>query len=509
MEESLGPLTSAVDDAHDRARGLLGRIGQRDHTVWQDDPTEVADRLGWLDAPKVAEGSASELRAIADAVVADGFTDVVVVGMGGSSLFPEVLAHTFGPVPEHPTLHVLDTTDPRAVLEVEQRLPWESTLVVPASKSGTTIEMRCLAARLQARLAEARPRPADALVAITDPGTVLEEQARAEGWRSVVSAPADVGGRFSALTVFGLLPAALLGRDLAGLVEPAGELLSRALADDGGEGDPVRLGALLAAAARAGRDKLTLLLPQDAPGLGAWIEQLVAESTGKHGVGILPVLGEEADADRFGEDRLVVALGEQPGLDAVADAGHPVVRLPWAGAGGLGVEVARWELATAVAGALLDINPFDQPDVASAKAATTRVLEQGLDLPDLEDPKGALAALAPGGYVALLGFVTPQGSDHAELEAAAKSLRGRTSAPVTVGVGPRYLHSTGQLHKGGPGGGVHLVIVGEDPEDADIPGERDLTFSRLKRAQAAGDIEALRDAGRTVAHVAADAIPRL
>jgi glucose-6-phosphate isomerase len=509
MEESLGQLTPAVDEAHERARGLLGRIEQRDHTVWQDDPTEVADRLGWLDAPRVAVETGPELRAIAEEVVADGFTDVVVVGMGGSSLFPEVLARTFGPVPDHPTLHVLDTTDPGAVLATEARLPWETTLVVPASKSGTTIEMRCLHARLHERLAAARPDPADAVIGVADTRTVREERVGGEGWRRVVSAPADVGGRFSALTPFGLLPAALLGRDLQGLVEPAGELLQRALADDGGEGDPIRLGALLAAGARAGRDKLTLLLPADAPGLGAWVEQLVAESTGKHGVGILPVLGEPADADRFGDDRLVVALGEHEGLDAVADAGHPVVRLPWSGPGGLGVEVARWELATAVAGALLAINPFDQPDVASAKAATSRVLQEGRDLPGLDDPRQALDALEPGGYVALLGFVTPDGDEHAELEAAATSLREHTSAPVTVGIGPRYLHSTGQLHKGGPDGGVFLVTVGEDPEDADVPGEDGLTFSRLKRAQAAGDIEALRAARRTTAHLAPEDVPRL
>jgi glucose-6-phosphate isomerase len=509
MEESLGSLTPAVDEAHGRARALVGRIAERDHTVWQDDPTEVADRLGWLEAPAVAEREAPALRRIAEQALADGFTDAVVVGMGGSSLFPEVLARTFGPVPGWPRLHVLDTTDPGAVLDLESRLPWDTTLLVPASKSGTTIEMRCLRARFAARLAEARPDAGEAIVAITDPGTPLEAQARAEGWRDVVSAPPDVGGRFSALTVFGLLPAALLGRDLDALVAPAQDLMARSLAGDEPDGDPVRLGAALAAAAVAGRDKLTLLLPDDAPGLGAWIEQLVAESTGKHGVGILPVVDEAADADRFGDDRIVVALGEQPGLDAVADAGHPLVRLRWAGPGGLAAEVVRWELATAVAGALLELNPFDQPDVASAKAATDRVLAEGRDLPPVDDPRPVLDALAPRGYVSLLGFVTPGGADHGELEAAAARLRERTSAPVTVGVGPRYLHSTGQLHKGGPDGGVHLVTVGADPVDADVPGEDGLSFSRLKRAQAAGDLEALRAAGRRTAHVAPEELTRI
>ena len=501
MEESLAAVAAAVEEAHEEARRLRERMRERDHTVWGRDPDEIADRLGWLDAPGRVGDLAPELRGFASEVVADGVTDVALVGMGGSSLFPEVLARTHGPAGGHPRLHVLDSTDPRAVLDLERRLPWTATLLVAASKSGTTVEMRCLAARYRQRLDEVQPGHAGrAMVAITDPGTPLQEQGERERFRRVIPAPTDVGGRFSALTVFGLVPAALLGLDLEGLTEPAANVLERALAGDEQPGDPLRLGAVLAGAARVGRDKLTLLLPDDAPGLGAWIEQLVAESTGKQGVGILPVLDEPAVADRFEGDRLVVALGDHPGLDAVADAGHPVVRLDWSGPGQLGAEIARWELATAVAGALLRVNPFDQPDVESAKAAMKRVLSSGADLPGAETPSTALDALRPGGYVGLLGFVTPDGDDHARLQAAATRLRERTSAPVTVGIGPRYLHSTGQLHKGGPDGGVFLVAVGDDPEDAEVPGE-ELTFSRLKRAQAAGDLEALAAAGRTVAHV--------
>jgi glucose-6-phosphate isomerase len=502
VDESLGPISRAVEEADGQARSLTGRIRERDHTVWQSDPTEVADRLGWLDAPRAAQDLVSPLASFSSDVVSDGVTDVALVGMGGSSLFPEVLANTFGPAPGHPRLHVLDSTDPGAVLELEARLPWTATLVVAASKSGTTVEMRSLLSRFQARLEEGDPGHAGrSIAAITDPGTPLQSQGEEQRFRAVFSSPQDVGGRFSALTAFGLVPGALLGVDLEQLVEPARTVLDRALAGERDPGDPVRLGAVLAAAARAGRDKLTLLLPEDAPGLGAWIEQLVAESTGKHGVGILPVLGESADADRFEvDDRLVVALGDHPGVDAVADAGHPVVRLAWDGPRGLGAEIARWELAVAVAGALLEINPFDQPNVASAKKATEHVLSTGGDLPGHDDPRAALDRLRPGGYVALLGFVTPSGPDHAALLDAAERLRQRTPAPVTVGVGPRYLHSTGQLHKGGPDGGVFLVTVGEDPEDAEVPGE-DFTFSRLKRAQAAGDLEALRGAGRHTAHV--------
>lgn len=507
MEEALAAVTATVEEAHDEARRLRGRVRERDHTVWRSDPTEVADRLGWLDAPRRVAELAGELGAFASEVVADGVTDVALVGMGGSSLFPEVLSRTFGPAAGHPRLHVLDSTDPRAVLDLERALPWSATLLVAASKSGTTVEMRCLAARYRQRLEEVEPGHAGrATAAITDPGTPLQEQGEREAFRRVFAAPADVGGRFSALTVFGLVPAALLGLDLERLAEPAATVLDRGLAGDEQPGDPVRLGAVLAGAARAGRDKLTLLLPEDAPGLGAWIEQLVAESTGKRGVGIVPVLDEPADADRFEGDRLVVALGEQPGLDALADAGIPLVRLDWSGPEQLAAEIARWELAVAVAGALLRVNPFDQPDVESAKSAMKRVLASGADLPGAQDPRIALDALRPGGYVALLGFVTPGGDDHARLQAAASRLRERTSAPVTVGVGPRYLHSTGQLHKGGPDGGVFLVAVGDDPEDAEVPGE-ELTFSRLKRAQAAGDLQALAAARRPVAHVGVDALP--
>lgn len=509
MEESLGGLERSVGAAHDEARALVARIRERDHTVWQRDPTEVADRLGWLDAPRRAEEEADGLTGFAAEAADDGLTEAALLGMGGSSLFPELLARTFGPAAGHLGLHVLDSTDPGAVLDLERRLPWGSTLVVAASKSGTTLEMRCLLARYHQRLAELRPdHPGATIAAITDPGTPLQERAEREAFRRVLTAPPDVGGRYSALTVFGLAPAALLGVELPGLVEPARAVLDRALAGRDQPGDPIRLGAVLAAAVRAGRDKLTLLLPDDVPGLGAWIEQLVAESTGKRGTGIVPVLDEPADVDRFEvADRLVVALGEHPGLDGVADAGHPVVRLPWAGPGDLGAEVARWELATAVAGALLEVNPFDQPDVAAAKAATERVLAAGDALPGHDDAAGALAGLRPGGYVALLGFVTPGGEEHRELLAAAERLRARTPAPVTVGIGPRYLHSTGQLHKGGPGGGAYLVVVGEDPEDAEVPGEDGLTFSRLKRAQAAGDLRALASAGRAVAHVAPGALP--
>jgi glucose-6-phosphate isomerase len=511
MRSTLGSLATDVDVAVDEALALVGRIDARDHTVWQEDPTEVADRLGWLDAPARAAGDLAELRATAEGLVADGITDVVLTGMGGSSLYPEVLATTFGSAPDHPRLHVLDSTDPGAVLAVERNVPWGATVVVAASKSGGTVETRSHLARFTARLEDVHGHAAARyLVAITDPGSDLDALAVDAGYRAVHHGQPDVGGRFSALTPFGLLPAAILGLDLDAHLAPAAGLLALAR-EDGPANTPFVLGAVLAAAARRGRDKLTLLLPAEVASFGAWVEQLVAESTGKHGVGILPVVDEDPAGlvGRLGEDRLVVALGDRPETDRIAAAGTPVVQLPWEGPSQLGAEVVRWEVATAVAGALLGINPFDQPDVQSAKTATGRVLDAAaggaIELPDAGRAADVVDAVAPGGYLGILAFVTPGGEDEGHVRAAAARVRDRLHVPVTVGIGPRYLHSTGQLHKGGPTGGGFLVVVGDDPEDADVPGAP-YTFGQLKRAQAAGDLEALRAAGRPVVRITPDEV---
>jgi glucose-6-phosphate isomerase len=497
----LGPLADGAAGAIDEAMALVPRIWDRDHTVWGEDPTEIADRLGWLDAPERGEAYLPDLERIAAEVVADGVTDVLLVGMGGSSLFPEVLARVFGPKAGSPRLTVLDSTDPGAVLAVERQLPWGSTLVVPASKSGTTIEMACHLERFMDRLVDAHGDAAGRyVVPITDPGSQLDAQAADQRYRASVHGQPDVGGRYSALTPFGLFPGTLLGLDVSAQLAAAEVALLDARSADPAANAPAVLGAVMAAGARAGRDKLTILLPEEVAVFGLWIEQLVAESTGKHGLGILPVLGERPGEATFGDDRLVIAYEGEPAIDELVAAGVPVATIPWKTARQLPAEVCRWEFATAVAGALLDINPFDQPNVAAAKAATTHVLATGEELPDTEDPTPVLDSVAGGDYLALLGYVVPGSADEDALHAAAARLRERCGVPVTVGVGPRYLHSTGQLHKGGANQGVFLVTVGDDPEDAAIPG-REFTFSRLKRAQAAGDLHALREAGRRVAHV--------
>jgi len=504
---SLGPLADAVTAATAEALAAVPRIWDRDHTVWSEDPTELADRLGWLDAPSRADEAKGELTALAEGVRADGITDVILVGMGGSSLYPAVLASTFGAADGAPKLHVLDSTDPAAVLQLERAVPWDTTLVVPASKSGGTIETLSHLERFLSRLVGVHGDQASRYVLpITDPGSGLDERAQAAGFRGPAHGQADVGGRFSALTPFGLLPAALLGMDLDHHLASAREMLDLARVVEPGTNAPALLGAVMAAGARTGRDKLTLLLPPEIERFGLWIEQLVAESTGKHGVGVVPVLGETPDNATFGGDRLVVALGDHPALDELEAAGVPVLQLSWAGPQQLAGEVVRWEFATAVAGALLGINPFDQPDVQSAKTATGEVLDSGDDLPETVDPATVLDTLAPGDMLGILAFVAPDSAREERVNAVAEQLRSRHQVPVTVGIGPRYLHSTGQLHKGGSDRAAFLLLVGDDPEDAEIPG-RPYSFSRLKRAQAAGDLAALRAAGRRVAHVRFEDLP--
>lgn len=511
MRSQFGSLAADVDAAVERALALAPRVAARDHTVWRTDPTEVADRLGWLDAVARADRDADELMDVAAGLVTDGVTDVVLVGMGGSSLYPEVLATTFGSAPGHPQLHVLDSTDPAAVLEVEQRVDWSSTAVVAASKSGTTVETRSHLARLTTRLQEVHGGgAASRLLAITDPGSELEQLAREAGFRAVATGQPDVGGRFSALTPFGLLPAAILGLDVRDHVAPAAAVLD-AVGSTHPDGNPgAVLGAAIAAAVLHGRDKLTLLLPGEIAGFGSWVEQLVAESTGKGGTGVVPVTDEPLGGllDRRTDDRLVIALGEHDGVERLVAAGTPVAQLPWSGPQQLAAEVARFEVATAFAGALLDLNPFDQPDVQAAKVAATRVLESGAPLPDTGDAASVLADVEPGDYVALLAFVKPGSTDELAVVDAAARLRVQLQVPVTVGIGPRYLHSTGQLHKGGPEGGRFLLVVGDDPQDVPIP-DRPYTFGQLKRAQAAGDLDALQAAGRPVVRVAVEDLASL
>lgn len=499
---ALPPLENAVDArlAALRANRVVERIWQRDHTVWSDDPTEISDRLGWLTVHEQMLAATKEIETFARDVAAGGFTKAFLLGMGGSSLAAEVVFRSGGRAPGMLELVVLDTTDPAEIRAAEQATDLARTLFIVASKSGTTIETRCQFDYFWGKVASGAH-----FVAITDAGTPLEALARDRGFRRVFTNPRDIGGRYSALSYFGLVPAALAGADIRRLLWRAREMLDACHAEPG-HNPGAWLGSVLGEAALAGRDKLTLLFPKDLTALGSWIEQLIAESTGKSGAGIVPVDGEPpGDPSSYGADRLFVSIGDHPALEPLRRARQPVVCLPYSDAGQLGAEFARWEFATAVAGHVLGVQPFDQPDVQAAKDATARALAGDLALPPLPPVSELLAGLHPGDYVAILAYVPRTPANDAALARARAAIRDRHGVATSVGYGPRYLHSTGQLHKGGPNTGVFIEVVSDDPADLAIPG-RDYTFGQLKQAQALGDLASLHARGRRVTRTTLEAL---
>ncbi|CAN5640076.1 hypothetical protein BH20ACT1_BH20ACT1_13170 [soil metagenome] len=505
----LGPIADAVAGAiHDLVeRDALHRMCVRDHTLWSDDPTEIADRLGWLSVVGEMAEQVGELEAMAAEAAADGLRHAVLLGMGGSSLFPEVLWRSFGSAPAHLDLTVLDTTDPAAIARVSAELDLDACLFVAASKSGTTIETTSQLAHFW----ELTGGDARRFMVVSDPGTELARLGQERGFRRVYENRPDIGGRYSALSYFGLVPAALLGVDLAALLArvPALAVATTGPAPEpelpGEEHPAVVLGATIAAAAQAGRDKLTLVLPHEIGAFGLWLEQLVAESTGKQGTGIIPVTGEHLGRTQdYGDDRCFVAVGYRPGLDDLAEAGHPVMELAYRDRFDLGGLVMVWEQAVALAGAVLGINPFDQPDVAAAKAATSAVLDHGQPEIDHVPLATLVDQVGPDDYLAFQAFVDPGDAELLRgLQEARMKLRGRLRVATTVGVGPRFLHSTGQLHKGGPPKGVFVQVLGDDPDDVAIPG-KPFGFSALKTAQAAGDLLALQLRGLRAGRVRID-----
>jgi glucose-6-phosphate isomerase len=493
IRSDLGDLEPAVRSRLRRLadQKVIERIWAKDHTVWRDDPTEIGDRLGWLDAVDRSRGELDQMRSFVKDVRDDGLTRTVLLGMGGSSLAAEVVRRTFFS-PAAPTfdLTVLDTTHPDALGRLEANIPLDRTLFVASSKSGTTIETRSHLAYFHDRL-----RSGSGFAAVTDPGSPLEAEGSRLGFRRVFRAPPDVGGRYSALTVFGLLPAALVGVDPELLLVEAARATERCLPNGAIEENPAAvLGAVMGEAALAGRDKLTLLLPDDLAPFGAWVEQLVAGSMGKDGTGILPV-DAEPRATRYGDDRLFLAIGASPVL-------APSVTVPFRRLPELGGLFFVFEFAVAVAGSILGIHPFDQPNVQEAKDRTTEVLSKGSS--DVE-PTGSLddlfQSVRPGGYVAIQAFVDPTPEAWERLQAARGRILDRLGVATTLGFGPRYLHSTGQFHKGGPPSGVFVQVFEEPQEDRGVPG-RPYTFGQLIAAQAAGDLAALRARSRPVARVA-------
>ena len=511
-------LTELTCEEIDR-RDIIGRIWRRDHTVWKPNPDEIANRLGWLDVSVAIRTELPSLRCFADEVRADGFDSVLLLGMGGSSLGPEALARTFGSADEYPDLRVLDSVLPSEVHAATEAIEPGRTLFLVSSKSGTTIETNALYRHFRRVLdssvgADAAGRH---FVAITDPGTPLAALGERESFRRVFVNPPNIGGRYSVQSLFGLVPAALMGHDLYAALDEVDAMSRhcsqyRPARDNPGAG----LGAAIAAHAVREHCRLTLLMSPSVASFAPWAEQLVAESLGKEGKGIVPVVDEPNTASaHLSGDRLLVYVrlhgDDNAATDAVADAAardrRPLITLDIGERNELWGEFFRWEFATAVAGALLGVNPFDQPDVEVSKRMATSALDSAAGADDSANgvsPGTLLADAQPGCYLAILAFVRRS----AELDSALAELRrtvGETyRVPTTTGYGPRYLHSTGQLHKGGPANGRFLQLL-EKPHadcagDVDVPGT-DYAFGRLARAQADGDLGALASLGRPVSRV--------
>lgn len=540
-------LASAVDRAVAdwQQNQNSARLWDGDESLWTG--SGEARWLGWLGLPESGAGQAEMVSTVAPAALGGGVDDVVVLGMGGSSLCPDVLRTSFGRLQGAPALHVLDSTDPAQIRTLKDRVALDRTLFVVSSKSGTTLESTMLmefffeGVRSLMPAAEAGSR----FVAVTDPGSDLEQLATERQFRSIFPGLESVGGRFSALSNFGLVPAAAMGLDVKRLLARAGDMRRRCSADIPTRENPgVMLGLQLGVLARLGRDKLTLVPSPSVRGFGAWAEQLLAESTGKDGRGLIPVDGEDlGQPGDYGTDRVFVYLRDRREPRSTLDqdvtllegAGHPVIRLDIDDLYDLGAEFFRWEFATAVTGALLNVNPFDQPDVEASKEATRRLttayeaagtlpvevpvlrdrdtgialfapddtlaslgIQAGGEATSLESVLGAhLSRLQPGDYFAVLAYVEMNDAHAASLQRLRMSVRARTQNATCVGFGPRFLHSTGQMHKGGPNSGVFLQITCDDPDDIEVPG-RSWTFGAVKAAQARGDLAVLGERGRRV-----------
>jgi glucose-6-phosphate isomerase len=550
METNLGIYQEAIDRALTEASDnqIIARVWDKDHTLWKSDPTQITNRMGWLHSPEDMRDELPRLRAFVQAIQSAGYTDVLLLGMGGSSLAPELFSAVFGSEDDLLDLAVLDSTVPAVVLSRAERLDPARSLFIVSSKSGTTLESLSFFKFFYNWVAEALGAEAAGqhFVAITDPDTQLAKLANRHNFRIAFLNNPNIGGRYSALSYFGLVPAALVGVDVPNLLDRASKM-AEACKPSGttAENPALRLGTVLAELAKEGRDKATFVITSAIGNLGDWIEQLIAESLGKEMRGILPVAGEPLGLPEvYGEDRFFVyiRLDEKPEDDQdnlvrlYEEAGFPVVRLHLQDRYDLGAQFFLWELAVAVAGHRLGINPFDQPNVEAAKVLAREMMKRYAESGSLprEDPTlvdegaavytavpegtaGGMPAVSsagealsafvgqgkPGDYVAFQAYLR----HHAEIEAGLRSLaarlRDKTKLATTRGYGPRYLHSTGQLHKGDAGRGLFIQFTADDAQDVPIPDEAgspksSVSFGVLKAAQAMGDRQALLDAGRRV-----------
>ncbi len=525
---NLGTYTPRVDALRRdwQAEGVASRLWRRDPTLWPAaPPQDVADRMGWLQLPELMHQELSEISAFADEIRKEGTRHVVVLGMGGSSLAPEVLQAMFGGRPGYPELIVLDSTHPEAVAAVARRIDPRKTLFLVSSKSGTTLEPLSFYRYFWEAVRATGAAPERQFAAVTDPGTPLEKLAEEERFRAVFRALPTVGGRYSALTLFGLVPAALIGADVSGLLDQAWTMAKECAPSVPVLENPgLGLGAVLGELATHGRDKLTIYASEGFASFPVWVEQLVAESTGKMGKGIVPVVGEPRGAiDHYGADRLFVEIQENGSPDAdvaahiarLMNAGHPVIHLRVSDRKDLGQEFFRWELAVASSGMVLGIDPYDQPDVELAKELARKAMahppgaagakgEEAVRVQETRELsrrlKEWMGLCHPGDYVAIQAYLAPAPETSATLQEIRRTLLERLRVATTLGMGPRFLHSTGQLHKGGPNTGLFLQIVDAPEKDLVVPG-MGYTFGQIIRAQALGDYQALMQKRRRVLRV--------
>jgi len=541
------PLAGAVKStiADWQSGGKMKRLWDRDASLWTGD--DESKWLGWLDIVEEQTAQQEQLQNLAKEVHTRGFEDVLLLGMGGSSLCPEVLRMTFGRTPQHPNLHVLDSTDPAQVKAFEHQIDIAKTLFIVSSKSGSTLEPNIFKQYFFERTKQVvgATKAGSHFVAITDPGSKMQQVAESDHFLHIFFGRPSIGGRYSALSNFGMVPAAVMGLDTKKFLSRAAEMVRAS-----GANSPVEentgavLGIILGVAANAGRDKVTLITSPGISDLGAWLEQLLAESTGKIGKGLIPVDREHlASPETYGNDRVFVYVRLETGVDADQEAkvaaiektGQPVVRITMADIYDIGAEFFRWEIATAVAGAIIGINAFNQPDVEASKVATralTTEYEKNGSLPPekpvLEDSgvklftdeknaaelanaagsdktlsgylKAHLARIKAGDYFAVLGYIQMNAEHEQALQTMRHAVRDKKRIATCLGFGPRFLHSTGQAYKGGPNSGVFLQITCDDSVELPVPGQK-YTFGIVKAAQARGDFQVLAERGRRALRV--------
>lgn len=522
----------------------IARLWQKDASVWTN-----ADEAKWLDWLEIVAKELEDVRKFENLqsdIQAGGFAHVLLMGMGGSSLCPEVLALTFGKQEGYPEFHVLDSTVPAQVKAIEEKIDLEKTLFIVASKSGTTLEPNCFKQYFFERLSQkvGKENAGKQFIAITDPDSKMQKVAEADGFRQIFFGLPQIGGRFSGLSDFGMIPAAVMGLNVEDFLRRAALMVNRCKSHHPIENPGVALGTVLGTAAKMGRDKLTVITSQQIFDLGAWLEQLIAESTGKNGVAIIPVDREEIQTpEGYGNDRLFVHVklegtlqpNEQAMVDEIEQAGLPLIKITMPDIANLGQELFRWEIATAVAGAIMGINPFDQPDVEFSKVETRKLTSEfeetgqlpaetpfykGDNIKLFTDEKNLaelnsivgedkslsnyiaahLSRITQGDYFALLGYIEMNAENETRLQQIRHQVLRDSGAATCLGFGPRFLHSTGQAYKGGANNGVFLQVTSDDAEDLQVP-EQKFTFGVVKAAQARGDFQVLVDRNRRALRV--------